>query len=140
MPRLVLGSGTFDGVYSSRYEADCHEEANRHPASHDAGRRNGRCRTGRGGVEPRPLRRRRVDPVVRPEVRGEDDTHAVNLTIFDITTDAGFTVGPRFGYWLEPVPFLGFDLTCSTCRSRSPARPEPGLRPRRASSSTGRSR
>lgn len=63
------------------------------------------------------------------KVRGEDDTHAVNLTIFDINTDAGFTVGTRFGYWLEPVPFLGFDLTCSTCRSRSPARPEPGLRP-----------
>lgn len=42
------------------------------------------------------------------KVRGRDDTHAVNLTIFDISTHAGFTAGARFGYWLESVPFVGF--------------------------------
>lgn len=45
------------------------------------------------------------------KVRGEDDTGtSVRLTLFDIEADTGLTVGTRVGYWLESVPFLGFDL------------------------------
>ena len=44
-------------------------------------------------------------------VRGQDDSGAsVNLTLFDIDTDPGFTVGLRGAYWLDPLPFLGFGL------------------------------
>jgi len=43
--------------------------------------------------------------------RGQDSNGAsVNLTIFDLDTTTGFTVGLRTGYWLESLPFLGFDL------------------------------
>jgi opacity protein-like surface antigen len=44
-------------------------------------------------------------------VRGQDDRgESVNLTIFDLDTNTGFTIGVRGGYWLDPLPFLGFDL------------------------------
>ena len=44
-------------------------------------------------------------------VRGQDNNAAsVNLTIFDLDTNTGFTVGTRASYWLDPLPFLGFDL------------------------------
>jgi opacity protein-like surface antigen len=44
-------------------------------------------------------------------VHGRDNTGAsVNATIFDLDTNTGFTVGTRVGYWLNPLPFLGFDL------------------------------
>ena len=44
-------------------------------------------------------------------VRGQDNSGAsVNLTLFDIDTNPGFTVGARGSYWLNPLPFLGFDL------------------------------
>ena len=44
-------------------------------------------------------------------VRGQDDRGAsVNLTLSDLDTNLGFTVGVRGAYWLEPLPFPGFDL------------------------------
>src|SRR5580765_4636421 len=44
-------------------------------------------------------------------VRGHDDTGAsINATVFDLDTNTGFTVGSRASYWLNPLPFLGFDL------------------------------
>jgi hypothetical protein len=44
-------------------------------------------------------------------VRGQDNNAAsVNLTNFDVDTNTGFTVGTRASYWLNPLPFLGFDL------------------------------
>jgi opacity protein-like surface antigen len=44
-------------------------------------------------------------------VRGQDSTGAsVNLTIFDIDTDTGFTIGTRGGYWLDSLSFLGVGL------------------------------
>ena len=44
-------------------------------------------------------------------VRGQDNTGAsINATIFDLDTNPGFTVGTRVSYWLNPLPFLGFDL------------------------------
>jgi opacity protein-like surface antigen len=44
-------------------------------------------------------------------VRGQDNNGAsINATIFDLDTDPGFTVGTRVSYWLNPLPFLGFDL------------------------------
>jgi hypothetical protein len=33
-----------------------------------------------------------------------------NLTIFDVDTETGFTVGTRFGYWFGFAQFLGLDL------------------------------
>lgn len=45
------------------------------------------------------------------DVSGRDNTGAsVRATLFDIHTDTALTVGARVGYWLESVPFLGFDL------------------------------
>ena len=45
------------------------------------------------------------------KVRGQDNAGAsINATIFDLDTNTGFTVGTRVGYWLNPLPFLGFDL------------------------------
>jgi opacity protein-like surface antigen len=45
------------------------------------------------------------------DVSGSDNTRAsVQGSLFDIHTDTALTVGTRFGYWLESVPFLGFDL------------------------------
>jgi opacity protein-like surface antigen len=42
---------------------------------------------------------------------GRDDTGLdVDATIFDIRTDTGATFGFRAGYWLDPVPFLGFGM------------------------------
>jgi hypothetical protein len=44
-------------------------------------------------------------------VRGQDDNgQSVNLTLFDLNTNPGFTVGARGGYRLDSFPFLGFDL------------------------------
>jgi opacity protein-like surface antigen len=44
-------------------------------------------------------------------VRGLDDAGvSVDATIFDLDTKTGFIVGARTGYWLEPLPFLGFGL------------------------------
>lgn len=42
---------------------------------------------------------------------GRDDTGlAVDATIFDIKTDTGVTFGLRAGYWIDPLPFLGFGM------------------------------
>jgi opacity protein-like surface antigen len=44
-------------------------------------------------------------------VRGSDERGAsVNIPALHVDTDWGFTVGVRGGYWLDPLPFLGFDL------------------------------
>src|SRR5262245_61579736 len=44
-------------------------------------------------------------------VRGQDSRgNSVDLTIFNVDTNTGFTVGFRGGYWIDPLPFLGFDL------------------------------
>src|SRR5262245_60971453 len=44
-------------------------------------------------------------------VRGSDDRGAsVNIPGLHVDTDWGWTVGVRGGYWLDPLPFLGFDL------------------------------
>jgi opacity protein-like surface antigen len=60
-------------------------------------------------------------------VRGQDSRGAsVNLTIFDLDTDTGFTVGARGGYWLDPLPFLGFDLDVFYLQTPVPAQTTTG--------------
>jgi opacity protein-like surface antigen len=73
-------------------------------------------------------------------VRGQDSRgESINLTIFDLNTNTGFTVGFRGGYWLDPLPFLGFDLDVFYLQTPVPAQTTTGTRPSRASSSTSRS-
>src|SRR5262245_25037352 len=60
-------------------------------------------------------------------VRGQDDRRAsVNLTIVNLDTNPGFTVGVRGGYWLEPLPFLGFDLDVFYLQTPVPAQTTTG--------------
>lgn len=45
------------------------------------------------------------------KVRGQGTNGAeANLTIFGLDTDPGFTVGLRNTFWLDSLPFLGFDF------------------------------
>ena len=60
-------------------------------------------------------------------VRGQDNNGtSVNLTIFDLDTNTGFTVGVRGGYWLDPLPFLGFDLDVFYLQTPVPAQTTTG--------------
>ena len=60
-------------------------------------------------------------------VRGRDDRgQSVSLTIFDVDTDPGFTVGFRGGYWIDPLPFLGFDLDIFYLQTPVPAQTTTG--------------
>jgi opacity protein-like surface antigen len=44
-------------------------------------------------------------------VRGRDSTgNGVDLTIFKLDADTGFTLGARGGYWFDSLPFFGVDL------------------------------
>ncbi len=44
-------------------------------------------------------------------VDGIDNTHVSLKGVFsNVELDPGYTVGLRFGYWLESLPFLGFGL------------------------------
>ena len=60
-------------------------------------------------------------------VRGQDSRgESINLTIFDLNTNTGFTVGFRGGYWLDPLPFLGFDLDVFYLQTPVPAQTTTG--------------
>src|SRR5262245_38040559 len=56
---------------------------------------------------------------------GSDGT-AANLTIFDVDTNTGFTFGLRGGYWIDPLPFLGFDLDVFYLQTPVPAQTTTG--------------
>jgi opacity protein-like surface antigen len=43
-------------------------------------------------------------------VHAQNDGNETRLTIFNLDTDTGFIVGLRNGYWLESLPYLGFDF------------------------------
>ncbi len=61
------------------------------------------------------------------DVRGHDSRgESVDLTIFDLDTNTGFTVGIRGGYWLESLPFLGFDLDVFYLQTPVPAQTTTG--------------
>ena len=66
-------------------------------------------------------------PPVDAKVRGQGTNGAdANLTILDVHTDTGFTVGGRLGYWLDPLPFLGLDLDVFYIQMPVPAQTRTG--------------
>jgi opacity protein-like surface antigen len=63
------------------------------------------------------------DVQVHPDTNSGFDSH---LTIFDLDTDPGFTVGLRNGYWFDSLPFVGVDFDVFYMQTPVPAQVRSG--------------